>query len=144
MSVYDDTSFLVAIYLTEADSAKALRHMQRLTEPLPFTPFHRHELRTGIRFRAFRRDITTEQCMSVFREIEGDLTDNILTHTPIPWTDVFRNAESIAEKHSGTLGVRSLDLLHVALAVTLGTSDFVTFDTRQSSLAKAVGLKVKF
>jgi hypothetical protein len=39
--------------------------------------------------------------------------------------------------------VRSFDLLHVGLAVTLGATDFLTFDARQATLAKAAGLKVK-
>ena len=35
------------------------------------------------------------------------------------------------------------DLLHVALALTLGATEFLTFDARQATLAKAAGLKVK-
>jgi len=42
---YADTSFLVRIYTPRADSFKALTWMQRASAPLPFTPFHRHELR---------------------------------------------------------------------------------------------------
>jgi hypothetical protein len=39
--------------------------------------------------------------------------------------------------------VRSSDLLHVGLALTLKATEFLTFDVRQASLAKAAGLKVK-
>ena len=45
--------------------------------------------------------------------------------------------------HTETLGVRSFDLLHVGLAVALGSTEFLTFDTRQASLARAAGLRVK-
>jgi predicted nucleic acid-binding protein len=38
--------------------------------------------------------------------------------------------------------VRSLDLLHVALALELGTSEFLTFDDRQRQAASAEGFKV--
>jgi predicted nucleic acid-binding protein len=38
------------------------------------------------------------------------------------------------------LGTRSLDVLHVATAVTLGAKHFVTYDERQGALAKVVGL----
>jgi len=89
MPVYADTSFLVAVYSPEADSLKALNYMQRLKEPLPFTPFHRHELRTGIRLRVFRKEITAEERKAAFREIDADLENNILVHTVIPWTDAF-------------------------------------------------------
>jgi len=144
MPAYADTSFLVAAYSPEADSLKAIHHLQRLTEPLPFTPFHRHELRTGIRLRVFRKEITVEQRKAALREVDSDLADNILAHTTIPWTDVFRTADELAENHVETLGVRSFDLLHVAIALTLGATEFLTFDLRQSALAKAAGLKVKF
>ncbi len=143
MPAYADTSFLVAVYSPEADSRKALNSMQRLTQPLPFTPLHRHELRTGLRLRVFRGEITAEQRKEAFREIDSDLEDRILAPTPIPWTDTFRAAESLGAAHGETLGVRSFDLLHVGLAVVLGATEFLTFDTRQASLARAAGLRVK-
>ena len=143
MPAYADTSFLVAVYSPEADSETALRWLQRYEKPLPFSPFHRHELRTGIRLRVFRGEITPEECAQAFREIESDLTDDILTHTPVPWTEAFREAEKLAAAHVETLGVRSFDLLHVGLAVALASTEFLTFDMRQAALAKAAGLKVK-
>src|SRR5688500_8030780 len=104
MPIYADTSFLVAVYSPGTDSMKALAFMQRLTEPLPFTPLHRHELRTGIRLRVFRRQITEEQRKAAFRDIDSDLDDNILSHRNVPWTDTFREAEKLAEAHVETLG----------------------------------------
>jgi predicted nucleic acid-binding protein len=144
MRAYADTSFLVAVYSPETDSMAALRYMQRLNEPLPFTPFHRHELRTGIRLRVFRKEITAEERKAAFQEIEADLESDILQHTAVPWTETFREAENLAALHGETLGVRSFDLLHVGVAVALKATDFLTFDERQASLAKAAGLKVKF
>ena len=143
MPAYADTSFLAAVYSPEAGSIKALRLMQRLREPIPFTPFHRHELRNGIRLRVFRKEISVEQRKAAFHEIDSDLEENVLVHTSILWTDAFRAAESLAALHTEALGVRSFDLLHVGLAVALGATEFLTFDARQASLAKAAGLKVK-
>lgn len=143
MPAYADTSFLARIYTPHADSAKALAWMQRATQALPLTLLHRHELRNAIRLRVFRGEITAEQRKDAFREIESDLADNILSHTPIPWTDTFREAENLAAAHTEALGVRSIDLLHVGLAVTLKATEFLTFDTRQAVLAKAAGFKVK-
>jgi predicted nucleic acid-binding protein len=143
MPAYADTSFLARIYTPHAGSTKALAWMQRATEPLPFTPLHRHELRNAVRLRVFRGEITAEQRTEAFREIDSDLADGILAHTTIPWTNSFREAESLAAAHTESLGVRSFDLLHVGLAVTLGAAEFLTFDKRQAALAKAAGLKVK-
>jgi predicted nucleic acid-binding protein len=54
-----------------------------------------------------------------------------------------REAEDLGATHAERLGVRSIDLLHVALALTLKATDFLTFDTRQATVAKAAGLKVR-
>jgi predicted nucleic acid-binding protein len=47
----------------------------------------------------------------------------------------------LSREHTITLGTRALDVLHVASALELGVRSFVTYDTRQAALAKAVGLK---
>jgi predicted nucleic acid-binding protein len=143
MPAYADTSFLARAYTPHADSPKALTWLQNAREPLPFTPLHRCELRNALRLRVFRGEITPEQRELAFQEIECDLADNILAHTPIAWTDTFREAEDLGATHTEKLGVRSIDLLHVGLALTLKATEFLTYDTRQASLAEAAGLKVK-
>lgn len=143
MPAYADTSFLARVYTPHADSAKALAWMQGATDPLPFTPLHRHELRNAIRLRVFRGEITADQRKEAFREVDADLADGILAHTTIPWTDAFRKAENLAAAHTESLGVRSFDLLHVGLALALDATELLTFDARQTALARAAGLKVK-
>jgi predicted nucleic acid-binding protein len=46
----------------------------------------------------------------------------------------------LARKYGPTLGVRTLDSLHVACALELKAQKFWTFDDRQARLAEAVGL----
>jgi len=143
MKFYADTSFLAAVYSPEPESMRALRWLQNAPDPLPFTPLHRHELRNAIRLRVFRGEITGEERKQAFQEIETDLTGNIIAHTPIPWTDAFREAEALGAAHGERLGVRSMDLLHVGIALALNATEFLTFDSRQAALAKAAGFKVK-
>jgi hypothetical protein len=51
-------------------------------------------------------------------------------------------AVALSASHGiGTL-CRSLDTLHVALAMELGATEFCTFDLRQSRMAAAAGLVV--
>jgi hypothetical protein len=57
-------------------------------------------------------------------------------------TGFITESERFSAMHSETLGTRSLDILHVAAAVVMGRSVFLTFDLRQSALAKAAGLTV--
>jgi len=53
---------------------------------------------------------------------------------------VYETARSLARRHTAKLGVRTLDILHVAMALELGAPSFYTFDRRQSRLAQAEGL----
>jgi len=46
----------------------------------------------------------------------------------------------LARQHEPTLGVRTLDTLHVAAALELKATRFWTFDERQAKLAEAQGL----
>ena len=62
--------------------------------------------------------------------------------TPVDWPSVFRRAHRLSRRHAATLAVRSLDLLHVALALQMNAGEFLTFDDRQSQTAKAEGLAV--
>lgn len=144
MKTYADTSFLVRLYLTQSDSQKALAFMRDFRDPLPFTPLHRHELRNALRLAVFRKEIDAERRKAAFLDIESDLQDGILAHAPVAWTNAFREADQLGNDHTETMGMRSVDLLHVGIAQALGMKEFLTFDTRQAELAKAVGFKVKF
>jgi predicted nucleic acid-binding protein len=143
LRAYADSSFLVAAYSPEEDSLKALAYLQKATESLPFTPLHRHEVRNAIRLRVFRGEVTADQRKQALQEMESDLSDGTLIHQPIPWTDVFREAEELGEAHTETFGTRGIDLLHVGLARVLKAVEFLSFDTRQAVLAEAAGLRVR-
>lgn len=58
------------------------------------------------------------------------------------WADVHRIAERLAFQHTVMRGHRSFDVLHVASALHLGASEFLTFDVNQRKLAEAEGLVV--
>jgi predicted nucleic acid-binding protein len=142
MKIYADTSFLVAAYSPEPETMRVLAWLQRARQPLPFTPLHRLELKNAIRLRVFRAEITPDQRKQAFDEIESDLAGAVLEHVAVPWTDTLREAETLASAHGEKLGVRSLDLLHVGLALALRAAEFFSLDDRQTGLAEAAGLIV--
>jgi hypothetical protein len=47
-----------------------------------------------------------------------------------------------AEQHTGTLGCRSLDVLHCAAAKVLAATEFISTDVRQKRLAAVIGLNL--
>jgi hypothetical protein len=51
--------------------------------------------------------------------------------------------DELGEQYAGRGGQRTIDLLHVALALECAADTFLSFDRRQRRLAEAVGLKVR-
>ena len=56
------------------------------------------------------------------------------------WHHVLVDAQTYATNHTPTIGCRTLDVLHVAAAKLIGTTEFCTFDTRQFTLVGQIGL----
>ena len=118
--------------------------MQRYGRPLPFTPWHRLEVRNAIRLAMFQNVIGPDQGKAQLRQMDQDLKEEtIITHQAIDWTDVLRKAEKLGATHNTIVGCRSADLFHVAAASELACDQFLTFDERQIAMAKAAGLAVK-
>jgi predicted nucleic acid-binding protein len=74
--------------------------------------------------------------------IESDLREGELVVMDVLWRRCLDLAAELSRKHTATLGTRTLDVLHVASALTLGRRAFVTYDERLAALARAVKLKV--
>lgn len=143
MVTYPDTSFLFSLYVQEQTSSFAKLFMSRRTAALPFTPFHRLELRTSLRLRAFQGLIDRANLGWALQQSEDDLAAGIFEHAPINWQRTLREAERLAAAHLVDVGARTGDLLHVSSAVVLGATEFLTFDQRQTALARRAGLKVR-
>ena len=140
---YADSSFLVSLHRADALHEAALAFMEKAKFHLAFTPLHRIEVRNALRNAAAGGVLSAADGRQAFRQIDEDLRDGLLIHTPVHWTDIFRRADELSEKHAATEGQRTIDLLHVALALESGAKIFLSFDQRQRKLAKAAGLKVK-
>ena len=140
---YADTGFLCSLYAPDAHTGKALTVMKRQSRPLAFTWIHQLEFRNALRLRVFRGEITAKQRDASMNLLLADLAGGVLQHSDPPLTGVMTEAERLSATHSEKLGTRSLDILHVAAALVSGAGRFITFDHRQSKLAKAAGMKVK-
>jgi hypothetical protein len=101
------------------------------------------EFRNALRLRIFRREITPRQRDASLNLLLSDLASGVVAHSQPPLAEMMTESERLSSSHSERLGTRSLDILHVAAALVLGSSVFLTFDVRQAKLAKSAGLKVK-
>jgi hypothetical protein len=139
---YVDTSFLVSLYVQDANSARAQQIATSLREPIVVTSLQRHEARNALRLAAFLGEITRGECDALIASIDADLQSGVLREAVLPWVEVFEQAELLSSRHTGSLGTRAMDVLHVAAAVVLGVQTFYTFDARQQRFAGEVGMQV--
>lgn len=143
MKAYADSSFIVALCLQQQSTPKAIAFVERYGQALPFTPWHRLEVRNAIRLAVWQKVIDASQGKTQLKQLDIDLKEETLfVHTPVDWTDVLREAEKLGAAYNETVGCRSADLFHVAACRQLGCSTFLTFDHKQTAMAKAAGLIV--
>lgn len=143
MVAYADTSFLFSLYAQDANTAQAARAAESDGATFLLTDLQRYELRNALRLSVFRGHLAEPACQRLLRQVSDDLEQGAFLVVPVAWRQVFAAAEALSADHTGDLGTRSFDILHVAAAVTLGAQAFYTFDVRQKALAKKAGLKVR-
>lgn len=142
MSVYADTSFLFSLVVADHNTPAVAAYVRAHRQPLLITPLQRCELGNAIRLTVFRKHIDQAACNAALAQIENLFAVGKFLYTPLVWTDVVAEAERLGARHTASLGVRTLDLIHIAAAVSLAVKDFLTFDVRQHAFAKASGLRV--
>ena len=89
----------------------------------------------------FRGIITSAKAQLVWEDFQADVRNGLWLLSEFP-PNAWESTIALARRHGPTLGVRTLDSLHVASALALGAGHFWTFDDRQARLAEAVGLNV--
>ena len=139
--VYVDPSALSRLYFHQAGSPALARWRRGCTEPLPVTHHGRTEIINAIALAVFRKHLTSEQGEEAWSWLAEDFVRGHLHQADILWRASLNRAAELSQTHSPTLGARTLDVLHVACAIELGLTWFLTFDDRQQSLAAVAGLK---
>ena len=141
MSAYADTSFLVSLYVLDANSALAATQMKQAKLSILLTPFGELELTNAILLRLFRRELLPSKVKAARALVGRDIEDGVLLLKPLA-AAVYERAKQIARRRTPRLGARTLDVLHVASALVLQADTFYTFDRSQGKLAMAEGLTV--
>ncbi len=149
MTVYSDTSFLCALYREQENSTLADAYRKTMGGPLTVTTLLLFEFRQSVRFQTWlhRKDASKgygeKEGAKMLADFQSDLESGLVGIVPTDWARVHATAEQLSVRHTGKDGPRAFDILHVATALELGAERILTFDARQSALAKAAGLKVK-
>jgi predicted nucleic acid-binding protein len=138
-----DTSFLFSLYSRDSLTQRAVALARQLRQPVVVSILNEFELENSIRLSIFRKTIHSVEAAAMFADYAADksLGKVVLVTCDLP--DVLTQAKGLSVAHSQGGGHRAYDILHIAAALRLGATEFVSFDMNQRKLAKAVGLKIK-
>jgi predicted nucleic acid-binding protein len=141
LNVYADTSFFVSLYIRDYHSVQARTWVG--SEPSVWlTHLHVAEWVHAVEQHVFRGQMSASEAARIHARFSSDRDGGLWLEESLPESSYSRCAE-LARRYAAKIGVRTLDTLHVAIALELNATDFWTFDERQQELAKAVGLKVR-
>ena len=103
------------------------------------TPLNRAEFFHAVFLHVFWKKATLVDAEKALRAFDRNCQAEVWRQVEFP-AETFARSIDLARRHGPTLGIRTLDSLHVACALELKAERFWTFDERQARLAEAVGL----
>lgn len=142
MSLYYDSGVLVKLYVREEFSDIVARFLAMRGEPVTVNTLHELETRNALRLKRFRDEIDDRQLVASMSMLEADLASDRLIRSRVDWPAVCAEAERLSAAMTASIGVRTIDLLHVAAAHHQAASGLVSLDRRQCAAARASGLEV--
>jgi predicted nucleic acid-binding protein len=143
MNVYCDTSFFVRQLVPGPDFTEAIQIARDLVGrfgTIPISDLTRFEVIQALRFEAWRNRNDRKQGLPV-QTAETALNlflaeiSTSFRLTPLDFGKVLENAESLS-RSTPHKGWRTLDVIHVATAISLQAMQFFSFDQQQNQLAR--------
>ena len=135
MITYLDTSFLIKAYVPEAESAQVASIIAGLQGDGAISRLTDVEMASALHRRLSPQDVS-----NIYRDYWQDRGTNTFQELEID-TRVFELAKTLAERHANQFQLRSLDILHLAVALHHGIGTFATYDHRLATAAVALGLQ---
>lgn len=142
MAVYFDTGLLLKLFVTEANSPLVMAFAASLAQPIIFSDFQQAEFVTALQCKVGRGEITAANATAVEARIRLEIRSGALEWREPNWKSIFAHTIRLAQAHAPATLCRTLDAIHVALALALRVKDFATLDHRQEALGIAAGLNV--
>lgn len=139
---YVDPSALRSAYVHDERSRRFCAWRARLGGSLVLTRHGRAELVNSVMLGVFRGSLELGDAHAAMSEVDDDLREGSLVLVDLLWRRALDLATELSAHHTAKTGARTLDVLHVASAITLSRSTFITYDARQAELGRVVGLRV--
>jgi len=141
LKIYFDTGLLLKLYSFEPNSVQAIALIQSQGTPIILTGLQQTELRNALHRKCARGEMSAPQLKKALNDLQRDMDGGVLQAPPLDWPGVWTRADRLTARYVAATACRTLDVLHVAVALQLGVKVFGTTDQRQLLLAHKAGLK---
>lgn len=142
MVIACDTSFLFSLYGNDVHSAKAVAWSAQNTRVIYLNSLTHFEFGNALRFSEFRKVISLGAAAQYWAGFEAAIAEGRLILTTSNLAGVVDEARRLSATRTLSGGHRAFDILHVASALKMNATHFLTFDGNQKKLAEAEGLVV--
>jgi predicted nucleic acid-binding protein len=142
VSLYYDSGVLVKLYVREDRSDEVTRFVARRGESVAVNHLHELEICNALRLKRFRDEIDDVQLAASLGMIAADFAERRLIRHEADWQVIHDEAERLSAVTGATVGVRTIDVIHIAAALTQMATGVVSFDRRQLAAARMSGLRV--
>lgn len=136
-----DTSFLFSVYGNDVNTSRAHEHLKKAGASIVVSAYNGFELENALRLAEFRKLITSGDGERLIEQYRQDIHDGRIVEYPCNLAETLKKAHQLSASHTVERGHRGFDILHVAAALEMGATEFLTFDRNQSRLAQVVNLK---
>ncbi len=137
-----DTGFVAKLYLLEPESEQARTIIYGITSPVLLTALHALEVANTFQRAVFSKVITPAQAQGCLQDFNADQTAGLFKIVALDHTRLLESAQALTQKHTATIGTRTLDLIHIAAALEMGADTILSRDDRQRKAAQAEGMNV--
>lgn len=141
MLAYLDTSLVVSLYTIDVNTRAAIHALSRCKRPPLLSTLCQLEAMNAFGLLVFRKSLTPDLFQFALNSLDDDIRSGIYQMKEMP-ESAFLRARHLSRDHAPLIGIRTADLLHVAVALELGATTLLTFDVQQRKLAEAVGLEL--
>ena len=141
MSVYLDTSVLVSIYYLESITPKARKFLTD-KKGLSTSSFSIVEFSSAINRKILMNELSKQDGLKIINRFQNDIEEGYYKVYSFSPDDLTR-ANNFIIDNLGRVSIRTVDALHVAIALRDNCDLFVTADKAQAKSSEILGLKTK-
>jgi predicted nucleic acid-binding protein len=139
--LYLDTSALLKLYVRENGSEEVQAQVASQNLPLPIWEIQEAELINALRLKVFWNEITLAESQTQIELFQSRRKRGLYVFPEIDRNSLMKRFLDLSAETT-RLGCRTMDIFHVACALEINATAFLSFDTRQNTLAADAGLKL--